>query len=389
MPVMRAGLFKYYFALLIALSFTSVSYAEDWSDNLYLNGYFTLDLTVADSDLIMVSSVGERRNYKQDKPSVKNSLVGGQLEYQFSDNLSIFGQGVAFYDEQGSATTDINWAYVSYDFGDDLKTRIGVFQTPFLQGTELRTVGYSRLWARSLTPGAGASGINEYAGVDVVKQLAVGDYNWEFQFALGEGDHDLSEIDVDGVELLSAKVRHEQFWLRASVMHAQYKVDTPRGQTILESGDVVMASLETELTVGQTIINAGYSTSDSEVTPNDTMHYLSVAYRFDDVTPFIMLAKRNQYFEAFEVPLPPTGGNNPPPPPPGNQGPPNSAGPPSPPDGDADRYTLGVGARWNFAEQLALKVQYENVRISDNTGRLNSTGTVEGNVLTLAVEGAF
>ncbi len=368
----------------ITSCFCLPTFAENWSDNLFFNGYYTLDISTADSDLAVVSAVGEMRQYEENKLSIKNSVLGGQLEYQFTDNLSAFGQGVAFY-QSDDFDTDINWAYLSYDFGHDLKARAGTFQTPFLQGTELRTVGYSRLWARPLTPGTGASGINEYQGVELLKHISVGEYHWDFQFAIGQGEHNLKEVDVDGIELISTRLSYQGSWVRAALMHAEYGVKTPRGQTILESGDVLMASVETELVFGQWQVNAGFSRSDSEVTPDDTIHYFSLAYRFNEITPFFMVTKNNQYFEAFEVPRSeppvPPGASEPPP------GRPSNA--PVPPDGNADAYSWALGARWDYSDYAAVKLQFQHNRTSDDTGRLDAVEHSESNIMTVTIEGAF
>lgn len=360
--------------------------ATAWSDNLYLNGYFTLEMSLTDQDIVALSSISEPRPYSKDEPLLKNSLVGGQLEYQINDELSFFAQGVAYYNADGQGTGNVNWAYLSYDFSHDIKGRVGVFQTPFLQGTELRTVGYSRLWARPLTPGSGASGINYYQGIDVVKRLNVGKYNWQFQFSIGNGEHDLNDVDIGGVQLLSAKVSSDSNWLRSAIMHADYSVYTPKGNLITDSGNVLMLSLEAQYSLSQFIVNLGYSASDSDVTPNDTMNYFSVGYTLNDITPYVIWTSRNQLFEAFEVP------NNLPPPPP-NVIPPVDSGLngelPDTPEGNADLTGVGLGARWNFAQQLALKFQYEQVTSSDDTDRMNAMKNASGSVVSVVLEGAF
>lgn len=380
------------FLLIFSYSFHTAASNIDWSENLYLNGFFTLDLSLTDKDLAAPGSSGAMRFFEQDELNFKNSLIGGQLEYQFTDNLSLFTQGVAFYDREDEITTDINWAYLSYDLAYDITVRAGQFQTPFLQGTELRTVGYSRLWARPLAPGTGASGINEYQGVDLIKHMSLGEYHLTFQLAVGNADHELDEVEVDNMELISTRIQREQFWLRAALMHAQYSVSTPRGQLIIDDGDVLMASIETEVVVNQVVINAGFSTSNSDVTPDDTMHYLSLGYQFDEITPYLMFGKQGQSFEAYT--LPPRENN-----PgtsngssiikPGNGLPPPQGTSPSTPDGDANAYMLAIGARWNVRENIALKFQLENIRTTDNTKRPNSRGDTDGNIVTFAIEGAF
>lgn len=371
MHINKANALKYCFTFLFGLCCCATS----WANDLYLNGYFTLDASIVDKDLTSVSSVGEMLQYEEGEISFKNSLIGGQFEYELTDNLSLFAQGVAFYDEDDSAKIDINWSYLSYDFDHDIKVRAGVFQTPLLTGTELKSIGYSRLWVRPLIPGSGASGINKYTGVDIVKRWSVGDYNWEFQAAVGLGEHNLDVVDVDGVELISAKVQRDQFWIRTAILHAKYDVWTPTQLLITESADVVMGSIEAEFIQNQFIFNLGFSTSDSKVTPNDTMHYVSVAYQFDEITPFFLWSKRNQLFEAAEVPRPPNA-------PVGRPLRPT-------PEGNANFYSVGTGLRWNFADHLAFKVQYEQIKRDDDTNRINSVEKFNGAILTFVIDGAF
>jgi opacity protein-like surface antigen len=370
-----------YFLFFISCCLTS--HADDWSDRLHLNTYFTLDLSHADSDVNISNSVNNIRTYSADKPSIKNSLFGGQFEFELTDNLSVFGQGIAFYDVNGSATTDTNWVYLSYDLNNDLTARLGLFPTPLLQGTELSTLGYTRLWARPLTPGNGASGINEYRGLNIVKKLANDNYNWEFQFSLGKGKHDLeSMIEVDGIQLISAKFEYNQFWLRTALMRAEYDFYTPNRNLVFGSTEIILASIEGEFELNNIIVNFGASKGDGDGIPKDTMQYLSVGYQINDFTPFAFFTKTTQEFIAFNIGPPPSR-----PPPPGGVRP--LGPPPSPPDGKARSYHFGAGLRWNVANNYALKLQYEHIRTHDKSGRRDTLPETEGNIVSFVIEGAF
>lgn len=362
----------------LIVSVHSVS-AQDRDDKLSFNGYYTFDYTYVDDDL-NISSPSGRRNLSENDYTFNNSIFGGQLKYNFTDAFSVFVQGSLTTDNRGSLTTDIDWAYLSYDFGNDLKARIGKFQMPLLSGTELRKISYARLWARPLIPGNGASGYAYYEGIDVIKNIATDNANWDFQFAVGKGEHGLNEVDNKNIKLMSVRYQRDNYWIRAALMGTEYTLTTPRGDLLIESGESILASLESEININNFQINLGISTSDAQVVPDDSMVYLSLGYRIQNFTPFIYGVKLNQSFPFFEPP-PPSG------PPP--MGPPMGP-PPSPPFGDRNTYSLAMGVRWDIKANLAMKFQLENIREQDET-RVPQNGIVstQGNALTIILEGVF
>lgn len=373
------------YAIIVLVGFSNSVRADSWQDNLYLNGFFTLDLTTSDRDIPIVSATGETRGYEKDKINADNSLIGGQIEYAFTDKFSVLVQGTAAINEAGSLTSDIDWAYISYDFGTDWVARAGKFQTPFLQGIELSNIGYSRTWARPLVPSSGASGFNYYYGAELLKHVSIDNHNFDFQFSLGQAQHGLDFVDNKNLKLASVRYQRNDFWLRTAIMQADYSVYTPSNLLITDSGEVLMGSVEAELTFNQFILNLGYSNSQSDITPDDKMSYASLSYTLDNFIPYVFIAKRNQFFEAFDAPVPNDGNNGPPegPPPPEN----NTR--PTPPDGNSDFNSLAAGVRWNFASNLALKLQLEKVDLKDAARVPNTVVTQDSNTLSVVLEGAF
>ena len=251
---------------------------------------------------------------------------------------------------------------------------------PLLSGTELRKIGYSRLWARPLIPGNGASGYAFYEGIDIIKNVATENANWDFQLAAGKGNHGLPEVDNKNIKLISARYQRDNYWIRAALMGTEYNLSTPRGDLIIESGESFLASLESEININNFQINLGISSSDAQIVPDDSMAYFSLGYRIQNFTPFVYGVKLNQSFPFFE-PLPPSG------PPP--MGPPRGP-PPRPPFGDKNTYSLAIGVRWDVKPNLAMKFQLENIRVQDET-RVPQNGIVstQGNALTILLEGVF
>lgn len=365
--------------LISLLSALTPIQANELSEKLNFNGFFTLDYTVTSNDLRLISNSDQRVSYQADQPSLKNSLIGGQLTYQFTDDVSAVVQGKLYDggDSQVSGLShsiaELDWAYLSYDFGADLKLRAGRFQIPFMQGVELRNISFSRLWIRPLIPSSGAGGLKEYTGGELLKHISSGESNWDFQVVLGKAKHGLDEIDNKNIKLLSIRFQQDDFWLRTAVLATQYSVFTPTGQLISDSGNGLMFSLESEYAIGSYLFNAGYSKSTTDITPDNSNYYFSVAYQFTDITPYIYHSRFNQFFEPFSV-QDATGEA---------QGPP----PPPQPSGNNDLYNWAVGAKYLLNERYAIKVQAEHIKEEDNASSPDVNG--EGNAFSIVFEGVF
>lgn len=367
--------------LLVGFSTLSSSInAEEWNEKLLINGFFTFDLTQSDDDITLISNSDQALTYQENKPSLRNSLIGSQLSYQISDNLEAGLQAKLYVNSADDITGTLDWSYLSYDLGDDLRLRAGKFQIPFMQGIELRNISYSRLWARPLIPSSGAGGFNEFVGAELLKHVSVGSANWDIQLSAGKAKHGLSAIDNKNIALVSVRYQKDNFWLRGALLNAQYRFVTRNGRVLTDSGDAIMASIETEYSNDNFVINAGYSTSRTDISPNDTAYYLSLGYYLGDVIPFVALSRMNQHFDLVELPAP-TMTQNPPRRPP--QGP-----PPAFPLGDFDVFSEAIGLKYNFSAQYALKVQLEHVKSKDDAGIRNGSSS-NGNSLSVVFEGVF
>ena len=368
------------FVLIVFIGLFKTASADEFTDDLYFNGFFTLDLTVTDTDLHLISNSEESREYEKHKPSLRNSIIGGQLAYQFTDNFTAVAQAKLYAKSDDDISGTFDWSYLSYDFGHDLNVRAGKFQIPFMQGIELRNIGFSRLWARPLIPSSGAGGYQSYVGVEVLKHFSMVDSHWDFQISAGEAEHGLSEIENKSIQLISARYQKNNFWLRSALLHTQSSIFTKDGRLLDNSAEAIMASIEAEYSTGAFIFNAGYSINNADITPDDTTYYFSTGYQLNNITPFVYLSRKNQHFDSFDSPSPEIVPGSPPPPRPQS--------PPVSPDGDYDVYSVAAGFRYNISEQYSLKIQAEHIKERNNAG-VNKGADADGNALSLVVEGVF
>ncbi|MEH6343924.1 MAG: hypothetical protein V7785_02465 [Bermanella sp.] len=367
--------------------------AEPWRDRLHAHGFYTLDFTYSDTELGLVSNGRESRSYEDDSAALNNSLIGGQIEFQLNENLSSFLQGKVFFDQDDDTESALDWAYLSYDFGNDVIVRGGRFQVPLLQGTELRSVTYSRLWARPLIPVDGAGGFNEHTGLELIKHFQLGFDSLHMQLVAGKPSHEEEdgEIDSDSFELISGRYQGENYWLRAAALHGTYSVRGGDDEILNDSAETFMASLESEFTLGSYIFNLGYAKSSSDITVNGSIYYFSLGLHMGNITPFVYGSLARQHFDNYDEPPPPgvDDGNGPALPDP-------APAPPDPPpdddrirDGDYDINSIAIGARWHVGEGYGFKIQLENIEQKNSAGVDTDDPANDGNTLTILFEGVF
>jgi len=345
-----------------------------------VNAYYTLGATYSDSKIPVISNGNVLRVLEEDELSFKNSIAGLQLRYDFADAFSFFIQGSALFNKDDDFDSSLDWAYLSYDMGADATVRAGRFQIPFLQGTELKSVGYSRLWASPLVPNSGAGGYKDYEGLEFLKKITFDSSNLNFQVAIGEPRHNLDFIDGKLLGLVSLGYESKNYWLRAALLQIDYEISTPSNLLIDDNAQAVMASLEAEYQYQKLIVNAGLSDSNTDISPDSNMAYLSLAYQLSSrFTPYVMGKVSRLQFERFSVP-----GRRPPP-----GGRPPIGGPPEQPLGDDEANSFALGFRYDFTGNYALKVQWEHVKAEDDSRA--SLGTVKnrGDVLSVFIEGVF
>ncbi|NVK23409.1 MAG: hypothetical protein HWE10_00640 [Gammaproteobacteria bacterium] len=384
--------------LLIPCIYSFYSLAS--SNDISVNGFYTIDATYAEKNVELIGTAQPSRDLDASDIQFSNSLIGAQLNYQINDNLFLSILGDISLTPRDEVETNISWAYIGYDFGDDLMARVGQLQTPLLKGTELRTIGISRIWARPIIPGNGSSGFNDFVGLDLVKKNSSGQHHWMFQGGIGKAEHEQSQmIDGKSMTYVAAQYQYQDFWLRTALVNAQYEFKTLDERVIDDNASINMLSMESEYAFNSITVNVGGSIGQSDQSPEDSMAYASLNYPLGDITPYVYVSYRAQDVKPLDVEgddsqqpndnrppppdgdRPPTDGNRPPPP----EQPLNRPAPPL----DNEIVSWSVGARWFWSESTVVKAQFELL----NKDSINNDGVVQnsnkGNLITLTIEGIF
>lgn len=378
----KARRWKPRIALAAALSLLiPAGHAADDTPNLSLRGFYTLNVSMArghdvyyppDANNNPLFTLGEG------KANFDFSLVGAQAELALTDRLRFTAQVVSGAQTGHDNRPVVDWAYLTQDLGDDLYLRAGKLKTPFLQGTELRYVGFSRLWVRPLVPNSGAGGMDVYHGVEFIKSTRLEPYNLRLQGGLGVPEHERPEVDGKDIKHLSLHFERNESWIKFAAFQSHTDIHTKTdGRLLNKDTALTMYSVETELWLDKFVVNAGYAKGQGEVAPDETLRYASLAYRHEALTPYFLYQFREMLFPApSQSPPRRTGAPPGPAPAPSRQGP-----------HQTDTYALGM--RYDLGASQALKFQVERQYDKDSSFPTRGTSQTAATIFSVVFEGVF
>ena len=364
--------------LFISLLLPSTPYANEMTDRLSVRGFGTLDITYSDSNgVTLPASTANPAPLKKSKTSYDSSVLGLQADYALTNNLDLTLQVISTPQINGSYSPALDWAYLNYDLGNDFHLHAGRMKLSLLQGTELRYVGFSRLWVRPLVPTSGAGGFDNYVGANLIKSASLGKYNMSFEATYGKARHEQEYVHNRDVILLSSRIEKDESWIRISLLQANYKVDNKSGITLNNNAKLFMGSVEAEVLFGNTVVNGGYAYGSADINPNEQLGYLSLGHRIDRFTPYLLLSQRRMTIDASErlAALPPRQ--------------PGSLPPPLLLNGTDKTNTIALGFRYNLGATYAIKGQLDRWTSDNNSKPLTGAVSLKGNLFTLALDVVF
>ena len=243
-----------------------------------------------------------------DDISFKNeSKFALQLSADLHEKLTATAQIIARGEDDFDATFE--WAYVTYEYSDELQFSAGKMRVPFYKYSDFLDVGYAYRWVR---PPKSVYGIpfSTYEGLSVVYSSQLGDWDSTLQGFYGAFDGD---IDVFGTELpaelnnlggVNWSLSYDWFSARAAYIVADTSISSEDSgliglvSVLSDSGltntanDLITEEDKTSFVgVGFSIdyenflFDAEYTQFEVEdsILPEQSQYYASVGYRIDSV----------------------------------------------------------------------------------------------------------
>lgn len=333
-------------------------------DNINISGFGSVAVGKSTNDVNYAGYDSERWNVSQD------SLAGIQLDARINDKAKFVAQVVANgrYDYELA----VEMAYVSYEL-DDFTVRAGKLRTPLFMYSDYLDVGYAYPMLRPSQELYENLIVSSYMGIDVLIPIEFEDSSLVLQPIMGIGevnerDATYGQVTLDQMFGLTAHWYIEDFTFRTSYISAQtdYEnslytgtyieamLDNKKGQFISLGAQYDNGTLLAVIEAAETSVEGNYA---------DTLSVSGLlGYHFGSVMPYMILNtvkttdddERASYLSSLNF----------------------------------KRSAYSLGARWDFAKNIALKVDLTYADFMDTNGGFNATNADESEDNTLVYSAA-
>jgi hypothetical protein len=369
--------------------------AVEFGDWLKVDGFGTLGAYSGDDAVAGVRPDPRNPNVSRDGDWRwdGDSLLSAQLTLNPQGKFRLVGQFLAKDDVIKRFKPRAEWFYAAYDVTPNLSLKAGRMVSLSFLLSESRNVNYAQTTARPVATVYTINTVTNLDGLSASWQTSLGGGTLQLDGAAGKSKVSVATGTVDVPTLRSAAIKWSKDAFTVRYARSEFKVDldfpgTSAALAALASGgtgcincaavfaqriplkgikgniDTVAATYD----IGDLTLQAEWAQrlANSAALPDVKGEYVLAGYRLGAFTPFVALG-RNRVVE------PPLGLQTAP------------AAPPAAAAANAafDRFLQGLsgrdtwqlGVRWDFAEGMALKLQYENIRNTQDI-KLGQNGTV-------------
>lgn len=363
--------------LLLAASGVGPAAADAFS----WDGFGTLGLVHNNSDDFgFIRDLTQGSGARNGATAKVDSNLGVQLEYRFRSDIKGVVQVVSRHEQDGSIPPEVTWAFLKYSPDPAWELRAGRLGWDVYMLSDSRNVGYSLPWVRPPIEYFAVQQISHLDGFDIVATRRVGKgVIWGKVYG-GYADEKLplddgTDFEMEGSQVYGAHLNYQigHWWLRAG--YANTRLDNEADSlkplfAFMRSNNETSAKLADNMkfenaTVRHFVAGGVYSRgpfqaqlmvdrgkTDTLVFPSFLAGYTTLSYRLGDWTPYATFAA----VESDEVS--------------------RDSGflPGSPPDRNIqatlrgsriDQHTTSFGVRYDFYENMALKLQVDRLWVHD------------------------
>ncbi len=338
-------------------------------NNVTVNGFFTLSAGIASND-------AGYAGYDKTLDYVPETKIGLQASFEVTDSTFLVAQLVARAEQHWRP--EMEWAFISHTFDNDLTVRAGRLRVPLYMYSDYLEINFAQPWLRPPEEVYAVVPVSSYEGIDFVYTVGFDEAEWQFQAYTGVGSDPDEETDFgtdveyDDVIGFASTFSYNNFSVRASYVMTTLN----SGQAFVpgtsvplmnfDDSDASFMGLGASYDDGDLLVVAEWTTSEVDGGgpdaatsaegnwPDVDSAYISAAYRFGSITPYVTYAIMETTDDnERELNL-------------GNKI-----------AFDAQRSTYSAGVRYDINANTALKF---DVTYSDDFGDSVATGGLSGNI---------
>ncbi|WP_440994933.1 porin [Arhodomonas sp. SL1] len=357
---------------------TASSAQPPGTPELTFNGFGTLGVVHSDEDradfvshLFAPDGAGHTRAWS---PEV-DSRLGLQLTAEFTPRFSGVVQVITEQRYDDSYRPRVEWANATYELTPELSVRAGRMVLPTFMASEHRKVGYANPWVRPPQEVYRGVPVTSVDGVQVSHRVRVGGVTNTLRGTYGQTEAKMAgggETEARGSITVTNSLESGATTLFASYNRSRLTMDAlnpffdafrqfgPKGAAIADRYDVdgkrfEIFTLGARYDPGDWFVMGELSRTESRSFIGDSRGgYITAGYRIGALTPYATVGRTRITSATSDPGLP--------------------AAPPALNEGlnallssGASQKSISVGARWDFARNAALKLQYDHLDLDEGS----------------------
>ncbi len=324
--------------VLSALSFLLIGPVLADQPDIRVHGYLTAGVTISDEDLANYFEITDSATFNSD------SIVALQVEADINDNAGATVQFLARGMDDYSVEAE--WAFLQYKVSPNLQVRAGRMRLPVYMLSDYVEVGYAYPWVRPPFVVYGLVPVYAFNGADLFYKQAFGEWSVTVQPFVGASEDKVVfqgvEADLSLSSILGISFSISNDWASLHIGHARFEAgfEIPSFGVNEKDTFVTLSSLGIDAKWQNWIAKSEYTMryTESSLSGDVNSWYLMAGYRVNSFLPYVSIG---------------SGRNN------------NSE------DMQTEQDGLTAGIRWDFMENIAVKLEGEVVDVKNG-----STGAI-------------
>lgn len=390
-------------AAIAALVFSPFASALELGHGLSLKGFGTVGLVHSDNNqadyvanyYFQPTGAGASRQTQY----AVDTRAGIQLDWQAAERISLTAQVISKQFEDKTWTPRLELAFVKFAASPDLDIRIGRIRPAVYMLSSFLDVNYANPWVRPPVEFYSSAPLSRLEGADLIWRPKTGDVTWVVQPYAGYSKLDLpNNADLEAKKIFGINLAASlgDFTLRGGYLQTDLTVNRPAIKTTIapllnlycrlagagsvecQQGDALLpnskkssfASLGASWDNGDYFVSGEYGRRSSDSFVSDaTIWYLGGGMRLGKLTPYLTYSSFKTdsptSFSSGRIPA-----NFPRPGLPGS----NALITGLLTSNPMDQNTTSLGIRYDVAQNMAIKLQWDKVRTSLQDGQRNTGG---------------
>ncbi len=306
--------------------------------------------TMSSGDYVLDGGIPKGPGLSNSLSTTNDSRIAGHMAAQMSPKVSVVMQVDAEYHSGNSYEPEVEFANVKYVLAPDVYTRVGRIALPTFLQSENRDIGYTYAWIHPPVEVYRQEQLTHTDGVEADYRLQTGAVGHSISAFYGRAT--ISTNDPPVLTTLSSKHMRGIFDTAdygPAIFHVGYQ------ERDTNSGYILTGLPETWVNSSDLSLGAQYDPGNwfaisewiqRKSTYETNAMYVSAGYRVKKLTPYLTYAQNSQgsFLPGFPSPSP---------------------------DGirlaNRAQSTASVGVRWDFRPDTDLKLQFDQVKLSNNS----------------------